>query len=126
MFLLSKVIAKEWFKALLGATIVLFILITVGDIINGFLRGYDPRRVLIEYALKMPELMSKMLPISSLLATLFSINKLKSHSELISILAGGYSAIKIYVLIFICLRFSDIPWPPPSWSMENKYGQMRT
>lgn len=102
MFLLSKIIAKEWFKALIGATIVLFILITVGDIVNGFLRSYSARRVFIEYILKMPDLMGKMLPISSLLATLFSINKLKSHAELIALLAGGYSALKIYLLVFLC------------------------
>jgi len=102
MFLLSKIIAKEWFKSLLGAVIVLFILITVGDIVNGFLRSYSARRVFIEYILKMPELMGKMLPISSLLATLFSINKLKGHSELIAILAGGYSAFRIYILVLLC------------------------
>ena len=102
MFLLSKIIAKEWFKSLIGAVVVLFILITVGDIVNGFLRSYTARRVFMEYILKMPDLMGKMLPISSLLATLFSINKLKGHSELIAILAGGYSAFKIYSLILIC------------------------
>jgi lipopolysaccharide export system permease protein len=102
MFLLSKIIAKEWFKSLIGAVVVLFILITVGDIVNGFLRSYSAKRVFIEYILKMPDLMGKMLPISSLLATLFSINKLKSHAELIAILAGGYSALKVYLLVFIC------------------------
>ena len=102
MFLLSKIVAKEWFKSLAGAVVVLFLLITVGDIVNGFLRSYSARRVFIEYALKMPNLMGKMLPIASLLATLFSINKLKGHSELIAILASGYSAFKIYFLILIC------------------------
>lgn len=102
MFLLSKIVAKEWFKALIGALIVLFILITVGDIVNGFLRNYAARRVFIEYILKMPDLMGKMLPIAALLASLFSINKLKGHSELIAILAGGYSALRIYQLILFC------------------------
>jgi len=102
MFLLSKIVAKEWFKALIGALVVLFILITVGDIVNGFLRNYSARRVFIEYILKMPELMGKMLPIAALLASLFSINKLKGHAELIAILAGGYSAIRIYQLILFC------------------------
>lgn len=102
MFLLSKIIAKEWFKSLIGALIALFILVTVGDIVNGFLRNYSATRVFIEYALKMPELMGKMLPICALLATLFSINKLKGHSELIAILAGGYSALRVYQLILFC------------------------
>lgn len=102
MHLLSKLIFKEWFKALFGALIVLFLLVTIGDIINGFLQNYSMRRVLFEYILKLPELAGKMLPISSLLATLFSINKLKSHSELMGILAGGFSAKNIYTLILGC------------------------
>ncbi len=102
MSLLSKFIAKEWFKSLIGALIVLFLLVSIGDIINGFMRSYGAKRVLIEYLLKLPELSGKMFPISALLATLFSLNKLKNHSELMAILAGGYSATKIYRLFLIC------------------------
>lgn len=102
MYLLSQVIAKEWFKALFGSLIVLFLLVTVGDIINGFMRNYSAQRVILEYFLKMPELMGKMLPISSLLASLFAFNKLKSHSELMAILAGGYGAGRVYTLIAAC------------------------
>lgn len=46
--------------------------------------------------------MGKMLPICCLVATLFSLNKLKAHAELISILAAGYSYRKIYMLIAGC------------------------
>lgn len=102
MYLLSKVIAKEWFKALFGSLLVLFLLVTVGDIINGFMRDYSLSRVILEYFLKMPDLMGKMLPISALLASLFSLNKLKGHSELMGILAGGYGAGRIYLLILCC------------------------
>jgi lipopolysaccharide export system permease protein len=97
--IITRIILREWFKALFGAIIVLFLLVTVGDIINGFMRGYTASRVLMEYLLKIPELMSKMLPISALLATLFSFNRLKNHSELMAILAAGYSSKKIYSLI---------------------------
>jgi len=102
MYLLSKVIAKEWFKALAGSLIVLFLLVTVGDIINGFMRSYSAQRVALEYILKMPDLMGKMLPISALLASLFAVNKLKGHSELMAILAGGYGAGRIYALVIGC------------------------
>lgn len=102
MSFLSKIIAKEWFKSLFGAIIVLFLLVSIGDIINGFLRNYEPRRIIIEYFLKLPDLASKMIPISALLASLFAINKLKTHSELMAILAGGFSAERIYRLILIC------------------------
>lgn len=102
MLILSGLIVKEWFKSLIGAIVVLFLLITTADLINGFLQGKDFLRVFLEYSLKMPDLMGKMLPICCLVASLFSLNRLKSHSELISILAAGYSFRKIYLLIGTC------------------------
>lgn len=102
MLLLSGMIVKEWFKALIGAVVVLFLLITTADLINGFLQGKDISQVFLEYALKMPDLIGKMLPICCLVASLFSLNRLKAHSELISILAAGYSYRKIYLLIGSC------------------------
>lgn len=103
--LLSGMIVKEWFKSLFGAIVVLFLLITTADLINGFLQGKEISRVFLEYALKMPDLMGKMLPICCLVASLFSLNKLKAHAELISILASGYSYRKIYLLIGTCALF---------------------
>lgn len=100
--ILSRLIVKEWFASLIGAITVLFLLISTADLINGFLQGKEASRVLLEYALKMPDLMGKMFPICCLIATLFSLNKLKSHAELISILAAGFSYRKIYLLIATC------------------------
>lgn len=102
MYILSKVLAREWSKALIGAIVTLFLLVSVGDIINGFLQNYPVRRIFIEYFLKMPDLMTKLLPICGLLATLFAINKLKNQSELMAILAGGFSASRIYKLFISC------------------------
>jgi lipopolysaccharide export system permease protein len=105
MKILSALIVKEWFKSLFGALVVLFLLITTTDLINGFLQGKDASRVLLEYSFKMPDLMGKMMPICCLVATLFSLNRLKAHAELISILAAGYSYFKIYLLIGTCALF---------------------
>lgn len=102
MLILSKLIVKEWFKSLVAAVTVLFLLISTADLINGFLQGKETMRVLLEYSLKMPDLMGKMFPICCLVATLFSLNKLKGHAELISILAAGFSYKKIYFLIGTC------------------------
>lgn len=101
MFILSKIIAKSWFKSLIACLIVLFLLITVGDVINGFLRGWETKRVFLEYFLKLPFWFTKLLPICALLSTLFAINSLKTHSELIAILSGGFGANKIYKLVLI-------------------------
>ncbi len=100
--ILSGIIIKEWFKNLVGAIAVLFLLISTADLINGFLQGKDSSRVILEYLLKMPDLMGKMFPICCLVASLFSLNKLKGHSELIAILAAGYSYHRIYILIGTC------------------------
>ena len=102
MLILSSLVIKEWFKSLLAAIVVLFLLITTADLINGFLQGKEISRVFLEYLLKMPDLMGKMFPICCLVSSLFSLNKLKAHSELISILAAGYSYRKIYLLISGC------------------------
>lgn len=102
MLILSSIITKEWFKALISSIIILFILITVGEVVNGFLRNASARQVMLEYILKLPELMGKALPISALVSTIFSINKLKTHSELMAILASGYSSKKFYSLIGLC------------------------
>ncbi|MES2528336.1 MAG: LptF/LptG family permease [Bdellovibrionota bacterium] len=121
--ILSRILLKEWFKTLAGAIAVLFLLISTADLINGFLQGKDVSRVLLEYALKMPDLMGKMFPICCLVASLFSLNKLKGHSELIAMLAAGYSYQRIYVLIGTCalsmvgLQFLNLGFIEP---MANK------
>lgn len=100
--ILSGILIREWFKTLIGAIAVLFLLISTADLINGFLQGKESSRVILEYLLKMPDLMGKMFPICCLVASLFSLNKLKGHAELIAILAAGYSFRRIYILIGTC------------------------
>ena len=100
--ILSRLVISAWFKNLVGSVVVLFLLVSTADLINGFLQGKEASRVLLEYSLKMPDLMGKMFPICCLVASLFSLNKLKAHSELISLLAAGYSYFRIYRLIGLC------------------------
>jgi len=99
MSIISKFILKNWYQSFLGAFAVLFLLITTADLINSLVQGKDIARVLLEYSLKLPEMFGRIFPICSLLASLFSINKLKNHSELTAILASGYSYKKIYTLV---------------------------
>ena len=47
MMLLSGMIVKEWFKSLFGALVVLFLLITTADLINGFLQGKEVAKVFL-------------------------------------------------------------------------------
>lgn len=105
MNLITKFIVKEWFKSLWAILIVLFLLITIGDYVNAFLRGRDLDRATLEYLLKLPGLMDKVIPVASILASLFCINKLKNHSELVAILAAGFSTFRVFTLIFTCALF---------------------
>lgn len=102
MKIISKIIVLEWLRAFIGAMTILLILITVGDIVNGFLRGYNAIYVFTQYILKLPDMLGKIIPICSLLAGLFSLNKLKAQAELMAILASGYSSSRIYK-IFLTL-----------------------
>lgn len=102
MSILNRFFIAEWFKALVGALVALLLLVTSADIINGFLRGKEGDRVLLEWLLKMPDLTGKMLPVTCLIATLFTFNRLKSHNELIAALAAGFSHLKLTLLIATC------------------------
>ncbi len=92
MVILKKLIWKEWLKTFIGSCLVLFLLITVAQLISGFLRtSVTPLEVIINFILGIPSTLTKVLPISCLLSTLFSMNKLKNRSELVAIFAGGFS-----------------------------------
>jgi lipopolysaccharide export system permease protein len=102
MTLISKIFIKQWFKALLVSLLVLVLLIVIGDIVDGLLRtksGFS--EIIFNMLTKLPELLSKILPISTLLASLFAFNNLKTHSELTAIFSSGYSYNKVYTLIFL-------------------------
>lgn len=100
--ILSSLLVRSWFKSLFAALAVFFLLISTAELINGFLQGKDSLKVIQEYLFDLPELMGKMFPICCLVASLFSLNSLKAHSELIAILAAGYSSLRIYLLIGAC------------------------
>lgn len=102
MNILTRLFVIEWFKALLGALVALLLLVTTADLINGFLRGKDGAQVFLEWSLKMPDLTGKMLPVTCLLATLFSLNRLKTNNELIAALSAGFSFTKISSIVIFC------------------------
>lgn len=119
MILLTRLFVVEWFKSLSGALTSLLMLVTSADIINGFLRGKEGEQVLLEWALKMPDLTGKMLPVTCLLATLFTFNRLKSHNELVAALSAGFSYVRITALIGSCsmlmvaLQFANLGFLEP-------------
>ncbi len=98
--LLKKLILKEWYRFFLSSVIVLFLLLTVANLISGFLRGnVTPVEVLLNYLIEIPGFLLKIFPVSCLTASLFSINKLKNRNELTAIFASGFSAKKYFVTL---------------------------
>ena len=92
MSVIRNLVLKEWFRFFLGAFIVLVLLITVAELISGFLRSMvTPVEVIYNHLLELPGKFKLIMPVSCLAASLFSINKLKNRNELTAIFASGYS-----------------------------------
>ncbi len=94
---LRSLIIKEWFKFFLGAFLALFLLITVADLITGFLRqNVTPLEVILNHILEVPDKFKLIMPVSCLMGSLFSINKLRNRNELTAIFAAGYSRKRFF------------------------------
>jgi lipopolysaccharide export system permease protein len=102
MSIIRKLVLKEWFKFFAGSVIALFLLISIANLISGFLRGnVTALEVLLNHIIEIPGYLNKIFPVSCLMASLFSINKLKNRSELTAIFASGYSRKKYIIdLVF--------------------------
>jgi len=110
MALIRQLITKEWLRFFASSLVVLLLLLTVGNLISGFLRGnVSHKEVLLSYLIQLPTFITQVTPVSCLIASLFSINKLKNRNELTAIFAGGYSRqsyfydllqVSIYVALF--------------------------
>lgn len=101
MNILKRLIFKEWFKVFGASSMLLFLLLTVANLISGFLRGnVSASDILMNHLLEIPGSFNRILPISCLIASLFSINKLKSRNELTAIFASGFSRQNFIVIIF--------------------------
>ena len=93
-------IVKEWVTFFLGAVFVLTLILSLGHILNGLLKASNEfQTILIDLALEMPGFLIKIFPVSCLIASLFSINKLKGRNELTAIFASGFSRRQFVVTI---------------------------
>jgi len=103
MPIIRKIIFKNWFKFFLGSFLTLTLLLTIANLITGFLRlNVTPLEVIFNHILEMPSHLKLLTPVSCLAASLFSTNKLKNTSELTAIFASGYSRKDYALDIAIC------------------------
>lgn len=100
MFTIRKLIIKEWLIFFLGAVFILAMVLSLGHILTGLLKATNElKSIMIDLALEMPNFLIKIFPVSCLVASLFSINKLKSRNELTAIFASGFSRRQFVICI---------------------------
>lgn len=92
MSTIKKLIIKEWARFFFGSVLVLLMVLSLGNILNALLRDAgDFKSIIISLYLEIPSFLIKIFPVSCLIASLFSINKLKNRNELTAIFASGFS-----------------------------------
>lgn len=102
MFTIRKLIIKEWLVFFFGAIFILCMVLTLGHVITGLLKASNElKSILIDLVLELPSFLIKIFPVACLIASLFSINKLKSRNELTAIFAGGFSRKQFILTIGI-------------------------
>ncbi|MBC7427901.1 MAG: LptF/LptG family permease [Bacteriovorax sp.] len=102
MFTIRKLILKEWLTFFFGAVFILLMVLSLGQILTGLLKATNEiRNILIDLALEIPTFLIRIFPVSCLIASLFSINKLKSRNELTAIFASGFSRRQFVLCIGI-------------------------
>ena len=104
------------FKPLVYLLFAFTLLFIIGDLMdNGdeFLTGIVPPLAVIQYyGLRLPSMVIYIVPISLLLATLYSLSMLTRHSEIVAMRASGVSIYRIvrpYILMgFFCFLFTAV------------------
>lgn len=97
---IRKLILKEWLIFFVGAVFILLMVLSLGHILNGLMKASNElKSIMMDLALEIPNFLIKIFPVSCLIASLFSINKLKNRNELTAIFASGFSRRQFVVTI---------------------------
>jgi lipopolysaccharide export system permease protein len=89
---IRKLILKEWLIFFVGAVFILLMVLSLGHILTGLLKASNElKSIMIDLLLEIPNFLIKIFPVACLIASLFSINKLKNRNELTAIFAAGFS-----------------------------------
>jgi lipopolysaccharide export system permease protein len=91
MAIISRLVSRDWFKFFAASSLVLLLLLSVANLIAGFLRtNVTAHEVLINHLIELPGSLKLIFPIGCLFATIFSVNKLQGRNELAAIFSIGY------------------------------------
>ncbi|MCK5883785.1 MAG: LptF/LptG family permease [Bacteriovoracaceae bacterium] len=109
MGIIRKHIIKEWLNFFLASVVLLLILLTIANLIGGFLRSnVSAGDVIINHFIELPGFASQIFPVACLVASLFSINKLKNRNELTAIFAAGFSRRDFIITIVFIASFAAL------------------
>lgn len=109
MFTIRKLILKEWLTFFIGSVFILAMVLSLGHILTGLLKATNElRSILLDLMLEFPSFLIKIFPVSCLVASLFSINKLKSRNELTAIFASGFSRRQFIITIGLIGAFIGV------------------
>lgn len=102
MSIIKKLILKEWLTFFAGSVLILLMVLSLGHMLSGLLSAHKELRFLLhDLVLQCPTFLIKIFPVACLIASLFSINKLKSRNELTAIFASGYGRSRFVVAICV-------------------------
>lgn len=126
---ISLYIMTKWLVLFVISLVALYSLATLGDIVNNLLRNKLSFALILEQNfLNSSLILENVLPVSCLLSSLFLLNNLKQHSELIAILASGYSLLRmsLYIcsigIIIALIQFCNIGfWGPHLVSQKKSW-----
>ena len=109
--IISRYVVGEFLRAMLlalGFFVVLYLSVDFFERLPRFLKHNPPPRLLLEYfLLKIPLIVTQMLPVAVLTATLFSLGTLGKNAELMAMRACGISLWQIGAPIaLVCLAIS--------------------
>ena len=126
--ILKKLIFREWYRFFLTSVFLLLLLMTIANLISGFLRSnVSAMEVIMNYIIELPGYSGKILPLSCLMASLFSINKLQNRNELTAIFALECSRKNFILTIFqasflVCLlQFFISAYVQPFFKMNKNF-----
>lgn len=101
MIIFKKLVIYNWLKSFFMATAVLLFIIVLTNIVNALMREivtFD--QALTNLFFEMPIWIKNLFPFSCLLATLFSLEGLKTRNELVALISCGYSSKRVVFDIF--------------------------
>jgi lipopolysaccharide export system permease protein len=101
MHIFSRMVLTEWVRAFITTLFTLFSIIFVGNIVSEFLRdAASTQDIFQNFLLEVPKWTEKVVPISCLGATLFSIYRLKMTNALISLFSLGFKKSDYLRILF--------------------------